>query len=148
VIEDKEEASKAELFYIHDWDLYENGLNSATGGWDEGKKQQLRERMLTNNPAKTDSHWSRGKKGVFSDETLDKMRLAKLGKPRGTPSDDVKSKMQTSQKNRVRIECIQTNQIFESITDCAKTLQLNRPDIRRVLNGERNHAHGFTFRKV
>ncbi len=144
----KDKARECELFYIKEYRTYEKGWNRRGGVKDPELRQKLVDRMVTNNPAKTDSHWSRGKKGVFSEETLDKMRLAKLGRKKGITSDSVRTKLQASQKNRVRIECIETNQVFESLTECAKMLNLNRPDIRRVLNRERKHSHGFTFRKV
>lgn len=46
------------------------------------------------------------------------------------------------------IICTSTGQVFQSTTDAAKILGLNKKSIHRVLRGERRQYHGLTFEYV
>lgn len=48
----------------------------------------------------------------------------------------------------ISVICVETNQIFESITKAANVLKLQRSNIQKVLYKERNHTGGYTFRKA
>lgn len=139
------EARKIELHWIQTWGLYENGLNSKTGPSGESL-ESLRKRMIENNPSKS-SVWNKGKRNIYSEETLEKMRQAKYSNPvKAVHTEETRMKMRLSQPNSKKIICNETKECFISLAECASRMNLNRPDIRKVLNGKRNHVHGFTFK--
>lgn len=139
------EARKIELHWIQTWGLYEHGLNSKTGPSGEAL-EALRKRMMDNNPSKLNV-WNKGKRDIYSETTREKMRQAKYANPvKAVHTDQTRMKMRLSQPNSKKIICNETNECFLSLTECASKMKLNRPDIRKVLNGKRKHVHGFTFK--
>jgi len=80
------------------------------------------------------THWSKGQT-KHTNETLYRLgqKISKIQK--GRPS-----------KSKKEILCIELNQIFESLTDAAKKLNLSQGDISNVLCGRQKTTKGFTFK--
>jgi predicted GIY-YIG superfamily endonuclease len=90
--------------------------------------------------------WNAGKTGV-SDETREKMRVARLRSPtRYIPTEADASRTREAQGKK--IICIETGVEYPSIGFAAQELGLHRSSIRNVLQGKQTYAGGFTFRYV
>ena len=59
-----------------------------------------------------------------------------------------KASMAARKVTRCMIRIIQTEEIFESIVDCAIHLGTQPQHIQRVLSGQRAHWHGYTFEYI
>jgi len=95
--------------------------------------------------------WNSGKTGVFSEETLNKMRIAKLRKPAlkiGGYTDADRQTLRDAQPSSKAIICIETGVTYQSISLAATALKLNRADVRKVLQGKRKNCGGYTFAYV
>jgi group I intron endonuclease len=79
-------------------------------------------------------HWSKGQTKDTNKILLEiGKKISKIQK--GRPS-----------KSKKEILCIELNQIFESLTDAAKKLNLSQGDISNVLCGRQKTTKGFTFK--
>lgn len=89
------------------------------------------------------SEGNRGRKAT--PEALKNMSIALKNRkmPRNTESQKITKML--AMPHRKKIRCNETGYIFESITNASKQMNLNRPDIRKVLNNKRNHCGGYTF---
>lgn len=47
-----------------------------------------------------------------------------------------------------KIVCVETGEMFNSIIECARQMNLHESNINFVLNGKRNHTGGYTFEYV
>lgn len=47
-----------------------------------------------------------------------------------------------------QIRCIETGEVFNSVTNCARSYNLQMSNIWKVINGERNHTGGLSFEYV
>jgi len=59
-------------------------------------------------------------------------------------SEDTKKKI--SDKKSIAIICIETQEVFRSITEAAKKMNLNRTGICNVLSGRNKTTKGYTFK--
>lgn len=69
------------------------------------------------------------------------------------PSEEFKEKIRkavTGANNHksIPIRCIQTGEVFESVHIAAKTLNLKKSNILRVLSGRNKHTGGFSFEAI
>ncbi len=79
-------------------------------------------------------HWSKGQTKESNKILLEAgKKISKIQK--GRPG-----------KSKKEILCIELNQVFESLTDAAKKLNLNQGDISNVLCGRQKSTKGFTFK--
>lgn len=90
--------------------------------------------------------WNAGKSGVYSADTISKMRIAKLRKPatKAVYTDQDRQNLRDAQQCKA-VRCVETGQEFQSISLAATAMGLNRADVRRVLQGKRSSAKGYTF---
>lgn len=97
--------------------------------------EKIRQRMLQNNPFKGKHH---------SPETLEKLRLAKLGRHL---SEEQKKKIGAANKGNGRIGkkvyCVELNKTFNSVVDAEKQLGIFNPNIVQVCLGKRKTAGGY-----
>jgi len=75
--------------------------------------------------------WEEGKYG--SDEYRNKLSIAKKGKP--------------SHKKR-KIIIVETGQVFESLTECAKEIKGSIGNVCSALNGKLKTSYGYTFQYI
>lgn len=55
---------------------------------------------------------------------------------------------QVSEFRKKKIECIELNKIFDSLTQASKELGISGSNISRVCNGKRSQAGGFRWRYI
>jgi hypothetical protein len=89
------------------------------------------------------------------DSAKEKMRAAKLGTHRAEEVKASISRNMVGKQNslgttrptlRKQVVCIESSQIFESISAAGKTLKLNPSHIGDVLKGRLKHTGGYTFK--
>lgn len=78
------------------------------------------------------------KRENLSEETLNKMRLARMGK---SLSESTKRKLIES--NRKKVMCVETGKIYDSVTPAASDVGCYGTNISAVLNGRINRAAGY-----
>jgi hypothetical protein len=115
-------------------------------------KQQCRERNLGKKYS-DEINKQKGKKGLehpfygkhHSDETKEKLRQAHLGrkdsletiqKKKDAMTGDNLAKMKLNQPNRKPIMCVETGQIFISISEASRELGISTKQIRKCINNE------------
>lgn len=163
------EALKIENYYIKKYDSYNNGYNKSLGF--EGStllevsdetKEKHRMMMINNKIWLNRKHTEeakikignahRGKK--VSDKTKQKLSDAKKGKFKGKDNPFFNKKHTEETKEKLRkangnpIICIETNEEFQSINQCAKKMNLDRKAIERVLKGVYKQTKGYTFEYI
>lgn len=148
-VKTRQEARECEMYYITTLRLYEEGLNSITGySKDSSTALKASERFKQykkDNP----EPWNKGKKGCFSEETLELMRLSKLQKPSRpvyTEQDKINKSLQAT--NSKKIKELKTQLEFNSISRAAKHFNLRREAVRDVVNGKRTHTAGYVFVEI
>lgn len=89
--------------------------------------------------------WNKGKKNVYTKETLEKMSKAKINKK---ITEEHKNKIKNTTRNKIyntskSIICIEDNIIFKSINEASRIKKIDRKNISKCCNGERKTAGGF-----
>ena len=79
----------------------------------------------------TGEAWHKAHGGQYTDEVKAKMRAAKLGK---------------KPANTKKVQCIETGQVFDGLSDAAKALNVNRQSIYLQIKGKLKSAGGLHFR--
>ena len=142
------EARDSEMYYIKTLNSYAYGLNCPTG-YGSSKMEtyrRLNSERLKNYRAQNPEPWNKGKTGIYSEETLNLMRLAKLKNPSKTVyTEALKQQKSLQAPNRKMVKELKTGQIFNSISQAAKFFKLSREAVRDVVNGHRTHTAGFVF---
>ena len=131
-----EEANYWERYYIQFYksNIRKNGYNIAPGG--DGNcmspkgKQRLSEQMKHNNP-------------MQNPEIAE--QVAK--KRRGVPLSDI-AKRHIAQGHQKQVQCIETQEIFESRNAAAKAYGVSPSGIGRAINGEQKTSAGKHWRYV
>jgi GIY-YIG catalytic domain len=142
------EARDCELYYINQLNAYEIGLNSKTGSSDHSIRQQSSERMKSYRAANPEP-WNKGRKGCYSPETIDRMRVARLKNPtKYTYTDKEKRQRSLAAPNRTVVKELKTDKTFHSISEAARHFGLRRECVRDVVNGKRGHTAGYVFMRV
>jgi len=91
-------------------------------------------------------------KRVVSDETKNKISLKHTGKyavedhPRYGKKKSLESIEKTAAKTRIKVICIETGEIFKSVTDAAKSVFTATTCISRVCKGKQETSKGFTWK--
>lgn len=82
---------------------------------------------------------------TLSENHKEKIRISSTGRKHTTES---KNKMSLIQKelHAKQVFCVELNVTFDSVQDASEATNVCRSDIRKVCNGTRIQAKGFTFR--
>lgn len=99
--------------------------------------------------------WNKGKTGVYSEETLEKMRIAGTGRPscrKGQHlSEEHRKKISEANKGSTKsihpkaCKCLEDNIKYTSIKDASINYNINASSISAVCNGRRKSAGGLHF---
>lgn len=109
--------------------------------------------------------WNKGLTGIYSQETLNKLSLAKKGQ---TLSEETKNKIGLAQKGKIvstetrikisnsqskekckhnrKVICVDTSEIFYNIRFAAEKLNLNHSNITQCCKGKRFSVGGLKFK--
>jgi hypothetical protein len=142
------EARQSEMYYIKTWNLYEYGLNSKTGlGAPEAveARKDASERMKAYRAANPEP-WHKGRTGVYSEETINLMRMAKLRKPSihvYTPEELLQRSLNA--KNAKSVTELKSGLVFNSISSAAKHFGLRREAVRDAVKRGRLCRNGLVF---
>lgn len=94
--------------------------------------------------------WNKGKVGIYSQETLQKLSNSKKG---FRHTEESKCKMINISKNKVyitskKVLCIEKNIIFKSINEAGRITGVERKNISQCCNGKRKTAGGYHWQFV
>lgn len=140
------EARDCEMYYIKTLNCYDMGLNEKTGAKAPEKRKEASERMKAYKAANPEP-WHKGRIKVYSEESLEKMRLAKLRNP-GTYERTDELKDELSKRYGKRVKELKSGLEFDSISKAAIHFNLKREAVRDVVNGKRSHTAGLVFVKA
>jgi len=142
----KEEAEKFEIKLIKNYKSNQTkcGYNIENGGNSTGKTSDETRRKLSESHKGKKNYWY-GKN--HSIESRKKMSEANKGK---TISEETKNKMSEAQKGRKhsqskKVVCIDTGEIFNSLTECANTYQINDGTLGNWVRGKCRCTHQYDF---
>ena len=128
-----------------------------------GKKRTDEQKNRLRNAVKNSGNYGllRGKRKiiarnrVFSEETRNKMSLAKKGNKYGRynigikRSDEVKSRMKMAQSvNSIMVKCVNNDIVYTSIRDCAKQLNLCKDHLSRCFKRKKMTVKGYYFELI
>lgn len=138
-----------EKYYISLYDTFYNGYNlTEGGGGTAGLFAELNPFYKRKHTEETKKKISKAHKGKKLSQQH-KEKIAKSTKEAlKNLSEEKKIKIKTSYKHRKSVVCIETNKIYNSITECAEKLDISRSEIRLVCEGKRISAKNMTFRYV
>lgn len=141
------EARDCEMYYIRQLDAYECGLNESTGlGASTLQNRKTASERMKAYKAANPEPWNKGRKGIYSQETLDAMSLAKLKNPsKKVYSQEKKDVRSLESKNSKEIIEMTTHKTYRSISHAARELGMRRESIRDCVNGRRRHTAGKVF---
>jgi len=83
-----------------------------------------------------------------SNETKAKMSLASKGRKLGPMSDAEKKKRKDNSSLKIKIICIDTNIIYESIIEAARQIGCRASDLVNLLKGRQKTVNGLHFMKL
>lgn len=130
---DLDDLNTKEVYFINHFNTMSNGYNLTSGGNNELPSNDTKEKI------------SRSLKGrKQTKEHIEKVRLARVGQKL---TDQARINQLNSRK-RKKIICIQTLIIYNSISEAAKLLDINKGNLSNVLNGRRKTLSGLSFRYV
>ena len=126
-----------------------------------GMKHTLQSKVLISENRKGIAAWNKGLTGIYSEEVINKQKLAKLGK-KLTNDHKLKIKENSANKRKINVfeaHCTQFRRrgipsiymkgkqinSYNSITDAANDLNTKHQHIFRVLNGTRSQYKGLIF---
>lgn len=99
--------------------------------------------------------WNKGKTGVYSEATLEKMRQKATGRPscrKGQHlSEEHRRKISEANKGSVKsahpraVKCLENNKVYNSIKEASIELQVEATSISAVCKGKRKTARGYHF---
>lgn len=129
--------------------------NIEEGGWSYPLSEHTKELIKQNHAhlfGKNNPRYGR----TVTEETRRRMSEGSKGRipcNKGVPmSDEQKEKLKQAWKTRLKtvsnhrvIKCVETGQIFNSVMDASKELNLKYYSIFAVLSGRRNSLYGKTF---
>lgn len=169
----RDEACKMEKSLIEKYNTTDEryGYNLSTGGESgaagvtqrkedrEKRSKSLKGRKFSEETRRKISEAAKGR--TFSPETLEKMSAAKKGKPlsaehvrkiaeanRGKKmSDEAKSKIRESRRGIMKpVYCFETDMVYESISEAARQLCIERTNLKATLKGKHKHCGGYHFK--
>lgn len=81
-----------------------------------------------------------GKK--LSEEHKEKIRLSS----RKLQTEEIKQKMRESNKNKIKVRCIETGIVYDSIHNASRSTNISYQNIYKVCKGERKMAGGYKWK--
>lgn len=168
----KEEACQMEQELISEYRTTDDryGYNLSTGGESGAAgvvvSAETRAKRAASSKGRKVSEETRKKlsqaaKGrTFSSETLAKMSAAKKGKPLSKEhakkigdankgkfmSEESKAKIRESRRHMMKpVYCLETGVVYESISEAARQLGLERTNLKATLKGKHKHCGGYHF---
>lgn len=139
-----------EKFYIKKFDSFNNGYNGTEGG--EGTLGLFGEKnpFFNKKHKKTSIDKIREKalNRTHTKETKDKISSVLKSKNCGEKESSAKGLKKAQKVNMKKVVCVETGELFDSLTDCSIKTGINRSDIGSVCNLKRISAKGFTFRFI
>lgn len=83
-----------------------------------------------------------------SDEIRKKIAAKARGRKRSIPmGEETKRKIMMANKRRMRVECVETGEVFDSIGEAARNKRIERRDISRCVKGIRKTAGKYHWRR-
>ena len=160
----KSDANWCEKYFIKKYDTFHNGLNETPGGnngvlkHSEATKKKISEHWYKY--FETHDVWNKGKTGYLSEESLNIMREAKLGRTfdhteetKRKQSDSHKGKILSSEHRKKlskakikKYKIIKPNgdiEIIENITKYCQDNNLNAGNMVQVAKGKRKQSAGY-----
>lgn len=122
----RENLNMKEQEWIEYYDSFYNGYNMTTGGGQTIFSEESRRKL--SNSLKGRDVWNKGKTGIYSEETIQKMSIAKN-----------KSVIQYDLNDNYI-------DVFNSISDAGHKLNINLTSISQVCQGKRRQAGGFIWK--
>lgn len=127
-----EEAFERECYWIAKLNCYTAGYNSPAGSQ---KDDAAREKISAANKGR--EPWNKGRVGIYSDEALTRMALAKMGKACLMPPGWKKNHTEATQKAFGRkVINLETGETYPSVCEAARSLGVALSTVKRVLNGK------------
>lgn len=166
---DRMDALIRENYYINLYDSFNNGYNQSDGyeasflqNPSEETREKHRVNMLGNQYWLGKRHSEETKKKIgeahkgkiVSQETRDKQSKSRKGKFCGkdNPFYGKKHSEETIQiikeKTGKKVMCIETGEVFISLSECAKKMNCDRRNIQRVCVGKSKSTKGYTFKFI
>lgn len=150
----KEEACAMEIELIAKYNTMNEGYNISSGGdcapMSQETKDKLSKALVGNKnglgkpcspeKAKKISDAQKGKK--LSEEHKHHLSIAKTGKSHASPSIDTCIKISNSHKKR-SVYCYETNEVYESVQQCARALNLDATAVCAVCKGKHSYVKGY-----
>lgn len=124
----RDQGEEREKFFIEKYDTLENGLNKTSGGnWSKGSDHYLYGKRVDRHIVEASVAARIGKK--LSDEHKAKLRAAHVGR----------------RDMSHPIVCLDTGEIFPSISEAARLKNISRVSLLRHINGLNKSCGGLTF---
>lgn len=152
----KEEACKKEQELIAEFNTMDKnyGYNCTTGGEHFQMTEEIKEKIsiaLTGNKNGLGCLCSEEKKRKISEAQKGrefteehKKKLSEAAKKRHVPcSDEKKKKLSQNYPNKKKVYCEETGEIYESVQECARQLNIEATLISRVCRGRGKSTHGY-----
>lgn len=138
----REELNLKEQHWIEHYNsIYPNGYNLQSGGKHFDVSDETRKRLSVALSGRKLSDETKRKIGIASKSRKPPM----LGKRQ---SEHQKEKCRLSNPNRKSVVCVETGQVYLSISQAAKEGGTYRSHIAEVMNGKRKSAGGYTWEMV
>ena len=142
--------NEREMYYIEKYDSFNNGYNLTKGGdGTRGLEGELNPFYHKHHTEESKSKISKSHKGKVLSEDH-KRKIAKSTKiALNNLSKEKKARMSHKEdRERKKVICLETQIIYNSLTECSDKLNISRSDIRNVCQGKRITAKGLTFRYI
>lgn len=155
----KEEACKKEQELIEFYNSMDRnfGYNSTSGGetfiMNKETKEKISQALKGNKNGLGKSCTEEKKKKIseaqkgreFSEEH--KRKLSKAAQRRHTPcSEEKKEKLSKNYPNKKPVYCEELNQVFESVQECSRQLDIPATNISKICRGKGKTAKGYHFK--
>lgn len=126
------EACHWEAYYMYERKSFLLGFNSQTGHTgkvSEATRKKMKEAKKNFVP------WNKGKKGVYSEETLLAMKMAATGRTVKRSEQGEKNRLESIKKLGRPVVNIETGEEYYSVGEAARRLGVCHTTVKRVLNG-------------
>ena len=142
--ENKNKLLEIEQYWINILNVIEKGYNIQPKAGKVCITDEIRKKMSGKIP------WNKGKTGIYSEETLQKMKEIKKDKKL---SKEHKSKIKYTTQNKEyntskKVLCIETNTVFKSIKEAGRITSVSSVNIPKCCNGIRKTAGGYHWKWV
>lgn len=159
-----------EHYYIMYYDSYRNGYNKSIGydgstliEFTPERLEKMSKAMMGNSYGKGKKMSEKQKKIIsltqkgkrLSAETRNKISLSRIGKYDGSNNafygkhhtEETKQKIR-EKANKRKVQCIETGEVFDSISECSRIMNVNRSNLGKVCRGTMKRTGGYTFQYI